>query len=237
MTVATGKLQHFSDPQTDSTVFIIDDDPDVRSAINLLAKSVSLNSESYASARAFLDQFNPDQAGCLVLDVCMPGMTGLELQDELLANDVDMPIIIITAHGDVPMATRALRSGAFDFIQKPFSRHELLERINQAIELDIKNRERRAKRELLEARTADLSTRESEIMSMLVEGKSTKMIASQLNISSKTVDNHRAKVLDKMQVESVPELILLVVQNDECCSTPCGRGPVADGGTIKRRMR
>ncbi len=195
--------------RAEPTVFVIDDDADVRNSITLLVRSVGLNVKSYPTCRDFLDDYCADDFGCLVLDVRMPMMSGLELQAELACLEIEIPIIMISAHGEIPVAIQAMRAGALDFIQKPFSRQTLLDRIHQAVEIDRKNSVARRRRTELSALEQKLSDREREVMNLLVKGKTTKHIARDLNISPKTVDNHRSKVLEKMEVDSVPELILL----------------------------
>lgn len=187
-------------------VFIVDDDPDVRNGISMLVRSVGLAVEVFPSATAFFDHFNSDMYGCLVLDIRMPGMSGLELQKTLLASGVWLPIIFVTAHGDVPLATQALRAGAIDFIQKPFSPQTLLERIHESVILERDHHGKCVRSELLKIRVKRLTEREQEVMYLLAEGVSTKMIANRLAISPKTVENHRAKVLEKMNVDNPTQL-------------------------------
>lgn len=191
------------------TVFVVDDDFDVRKSIMLLVRSVGLNVKSFSTCREFLDNYDSDGSNCLVLDVRMPGMSGLELQAELAVRQIKMPIVMISAHGEITIAAEAMRAGALDFIPKPFCRQTLLDRIHQAIEIGRKNCAERARLAKLSALVERLSEREHEVMDLLLKGKTTKHIARDLNISPKTVDNHRAKVLEKMQVDSVAELILL----------------------------
>ena len=211
MNVCAQKLPQGQLSVDQATVFVVDDDSDVRHIVSLLVRSVNLQSELYSSARDFLDAYDPARPGCLVLDVRMPDMSGIELQDELAARHIEIPIIMVTAHGEIPMVTHAMRAGALDFIQKPFSRQTLLDRINQAVEVDARMRDKRSRQENLTALVERVSVREHEVMNLLVAGKTTKEIARKLNISSKTVDNHRAKVLAKMEVDNVPQLILLVL--------------------------
>src|ERR1700736_2061287 len=169
-----------------ATVFVVDDDEDVRRAVSLLIGSIGLAVDPYACAQDFLDHYDPQKPGCLVLDIRMPGMSGLELQKRLNAGVELPPIIFITAHGEIPLATQALRAGAVDFIQKPFSPQALLERIREAIDLDRKNRSKGARAGEIEEQLTHLTDREREITDFLVRGESTKQIALQLSISSKT---------------------------------------------------
>lgn len=196
------------------TVFIVDDDPDVRRAVSLLICSAGLAEASYPSAQEFLDHYDPQQPGCLVLDIRMPGMSGLELQKGLNSTALLPPIIFITAHGEIPLATQAIRAGAVDFLQKPFSPQALLERIREALELDREHRFKRAVACEVQDRITHLTDREREIMGFLARGESTKKIAQQLSISPKTVDNHRAKILEKMNVDNPTQLARLVAAID-----------------------
>lgn len=207
------------------TVFIVDDDDDVRRSISLLVRSIGLTDEPYASAQDFLECFDPQKAGCLVLDIRMPGMSGLELQKLSNSDFVLPPIIFVSAHGDIPLAIQALRAGAIDFFQKPFSPQALLERIREAIEIDQENRRQRALQEQVQQRTAQLTEREREIMGFLVRGDSTKQVAQRLSISPKTVDNHRARILEKMRVDNTTQLARLVAlipcrNHAACCWSP-----------------
>lgn len=196
-------------PRIRATVFIVDDDGDVRRSLALLARSVDLDAEPYGSAHEFLEAFDQNQQGCLLLDVRMPGRTGLQLQQELIDRGIRLPIIFITAHGEIPTATAAMRAGALDFILKPFSPQSLLDRIQEAIALDHKNRRAQQKRQEIGSSISKLTNREREVMQLLAEGDSTKVIASRLGISPKTVDNHRAKVLEKMGVDNMAQLARL----------------------------
>ncbi|HXG08429.1 MAG TPA: response regulator [Gemmataceae bacterium] len=201
------------------TVFLVDDDLAVRDALRLLMESVSLPVQAYATAQEFLDTYDPSLPGCLVLDVRLPGMSGLELQEELNARKIYLPVIIITGHGDVPMAVRAMKAGAFDFLEKPFNDQELLDRIHQAIRRDLRRREREAQRDLIAARVALLTPREREVLNMTVAGKTNQMIAEELHISRKTLDIHRSKIMEKMQAQGVADLIrlALLVEGADCC--------------------
>jgi two-component system, LuxR family, response regulator FixJ len=192
------------------TVFIVDDDPDVRRAVALLAKSVGLECEVHSSAQAFLTAYDPSKSGCLVLDIRMPGMSGLAMQKELELRGDGPPVIFITAHGEIPLATQAIRAGAVDFIQKPFSPQVLLERIREALDLDHRLRQRRVVASQIQKDLDTLTRREREIMRMLAVGETTKHIATLLSISSKTVDNHRARILEKMHVDNPTQLAQLL---------------------------
>jgi FixJ family two-component response regulator len=193
-----------------ATVFIVDDDDVVRRSVSLLVRSVGLVEESYVSARDFLDHFDPQKPGCLVLDIRMPGMSGLELQKAPECAGLLPPVIFVTAHGEIPLASQAIRAGAVDFIQKPFSPQALLDRIREAIALDGANRRKRALASEIRERMTKLTDREREIMTFLIRGESTKQIAQHLCISPKTVDNHRGKILEKMNVDNPTQLAHLI---------------------------
>ena len=190
------------------TVFIIDDDVAVRDSIQELVESVDLHAETHDSAQAFLDAFRPDRPGCLVLDVRMAGMGGLALQEKLAELGAGIPVIIITGHGDVPMAVRALQAGAVDFIQKPYRDQLLLDSINKALATDAAARRSSAGTDDLNRHLAALTQREREVLDKLLEGGTSKHIARDLAISPRTVEAHRKAVLQKMEVGSVKELIL-----------------------------
>ncbi|HKQ49746.1 MAG TPA: response regulator transcription factor [Phycisphaerae bacterium] len=189
------------------TVFLVDDDRGIRDSLRWLAESVGLHLVSYASAQEFLDAFQPDTPGCLLLDVRMPGMSGLDLQERLNAQCIDIPVIILTAHGDVPMAVRALKAGAFDFLEKPFSDQVLLDQINLALDHDRNNRAKKAENADLLQRLQALSPRERTVMIKVAGGMSNKSIAEELGLSQKTIEVHRAHVMAKVRANSVAELV------------------------------
>ncbi len=189
------------------TVFIVDDDQAVARSLRWLIESVQLKVETFASAQAFLDGYAAAKPGCLVLDVRMPGMSGIELQERLTAQRMRIPIIFITGHGDVQMAVRAVQAGAFDFIEKPFNDQDLLDRIQRAIAFDSEQRARDLQSARLFALFASLTTREREVMDLVVEGMSNKAVANTLGLSAKTVEVHRAKVMEKMTARSVSDLV------------------------------
>ncbi len=194
-----------------ATVYIVDDDQAVRDSLSWLIESININVKVFSSAQEFLDNYNADDPGCLVADVRMPGMSGLELQKLLNEKHYSIPMILITGHGDVPMAVRALKNGAVDFIEKPFNDQLLLERVNQCLEKDhherIEHQDLQSKMSLL----ATLSPREREVLDQVVIGKQNKVIASDLGISNKTVEAHRANVMEKMDVASLADLVALYV--------------------------
>ncbi len=194
-----------------ATVFIVDDDEAVRDSLSFLMQSVGLKTESFESADSFL-QANPvGRAGCLLLDIRMPGMSGLELQGLLGERDIQLPVIFISGHADVPMAVRALKAGAFDFVEKPFNDQLLLDCVQRAIESDRQQRESGAQLEEWGERMASLTPREREVMELVVEGAANKVISATLGVSLKTVEAHRARVMDKLQAESLSHLVRMSV--------------------------
>jgi len=200
--------------ESQATIFVVDDDEAVRDALSLLMKSAGLPVETYSSAQAFLDAYDPLRPGCLVLDIRMPGMSGTELQEQLREQQIHIPIIIITGHGDVPTAVDAVQKGAVDFIQKPFDDHVLLGRIRCAIAQDAQWRREQAKRAEVEALLAKLTPREREVMDLLVAGQSNKEIALELGLSRKTVDIHRAHVMMKLRIGSLAELLRIGLKKE-----------------------
>lgn len=193
------------------TVFLVDDNQAIRDALSLYLESQNLAVATFGSATDFLKNYQPESHGCLVLDIRMPGMDGLELQEYLIKNGIHIPIIFITGHGDVPMAVRAIKSGACDFIEKPFDNKELLNSIKSAITQDIKTRQQDRLQKQIQGRYAMLTGREKEVMTLVAEGHSNKIIATMLHISHRTVEIHRRRVMKKMQAGSVPELITMAV--------------------------
>lgn len=196
---------------TDPTVFIIDDDQEVRAAIRLLMDSVGLAAEAFASAQEYLERFDPARPGCLVLDVRMKGMSGLDLQQRLSDEPVFPPIIVITGHGDVPMAVRAVKTGAVDFIEKPFNDQVLLDAVHRALEQDAARRGQASRLADLRERLQRLTPREREIRDLVIAGKRNKVIAADLNISQSTVEAHRAKVMEKMEARSLSDLMRMML--------------------------
>ena len=198
-----------------ATVFIVDDDEAVRGSLKLLLRTLSLRAQAYASAQEFLASFDPRRSGCLVLDIRMPGMSGLELQEELNTRGAMLPIIFITGHGDVPMAVEAMQRGAMDFLQKPFRDQDLLDRINRALEKDRVGRELLGNRERIQARIAELTPREREVLTLVTQGQANKVIAADLQLSQRTVEIHRAHVMEKMGANSLAHLVRMVVDADQ----------------------
>jgi FixJ family two-component response regulator len=193
------------------TVFVVDDDQAMRNSLKWLIESVSMEVETFDSADAFIKSYYPGRSGCLLLDVRMPGMSGLELQEYLRDNQIAIPVIIITGHGDVPMAVRAMKSGAVDFIEKPFNDELLLESIRHALAIDVKQRDMQKQRAEIATRLARLTPREHEVMVMVTNGKANKEIATGLGVSSKTVEAHRARVMEKMQANSLADLVRMAI--------------------------
>jgi len=196
---------------TGLTVFVVDDDEQVRDAMKLLMNSVGLQVETFASGEEYLEQFDPARPGCLLLDVRMQGISGLDVQERLVLEQVQPPIIIITGHGDVPMAVRAVKAGAVDFIEKPFNEQVLLDSVHRAIELDGEHRGRALQLADISEHLQRLTPREREILDLVVAGKRNKEIARELGISQSTVEAHRAKVMEKMQAESLSDLMRMML--------------------------
>ncbi|MEO1201661.1 MAG: response regulator transcription factor [Pseudomonadota bacterium] len=194
-------------PDTAPTVFVVDDDPAIRFAMQALMDSVGLSHEIFGSGDDFLAAVDDERAGCLVLDIRMPGLGGLELQQELLNRGNTLPIIFITGHGDVPMAVEAMQKGAVDFIQKPFRDQDLLDRIGEALKADREQREARSANAVVAERVAKLTNREREVFDLVVTGKPNKVIAYELGVSQRTVEIHRARVMEKMQARSLADLV------------------------------
>ena len=196
--------------KTDATVFVVDDDQAVRESLNRLMESVGQKVATYASAQEFLDSYDPSRPGCVVLDIRMPGMSGLDLQEKLARDGMRIPVIMISGHGDVEKAVRAMKAGAVDFLRKPYKAKVLLERIGQALELDAKIRRQEAERAKAAALIAQLTPREREVMGLLATGAPSKQIAYRLGLSRKTVDVHRAHIMMKLQIDSVVDIARLV---------------------------
>jgi two-component system response regulator TtrR len=193
------------------TAYVVDDDEAIRTLWRWLMESQGIAVQTFATAGEFIDAYRQGP-GCLVLDLRLPGMSGLELQEYLKQRGIEIPVVFMSAHGDVPAAVSALKGGAVDFIQKPFSYREVLSVIAKAFERDGELRRRRALRSMLAERLAALTEREREVMGRVIEGKQNKLIAAELDISVKTVEVHRAKVMEKMGADSVAELVQLMLQ-------------------------
>lgn len=197
-------------PTPEQIIYLVDDDEALRDSLVWLLESQGFKVEAFASAEAFLRVWRPEFNGCLLLDVRMPGMSGLELHERLRAHYCTLPVIFITGHGDVPMAVSALKKGAFHFIEKPFNDHDLVDLVEKALAADRDRQRVAASRETIEARLATLTQREREVMELILEGKYNKVIADDLSISMRTVEAHRSRIFDKMDVRSAVELAQLL---------------------------
>ena len=198
------------------TVFIIDDDSPIRDSLRLLLESLNKKVKAFSSAQEFLEHYNSDIYGCLLLDIKMPGMNGLELQNKLNKLNSQLPIIFITGHGDVPMAVRAMREGAFDFIQKPYTAKEILSSIDNAFSYLSQNNEKNEEYREAKKRIANLTCRELQVLQLLTQGKSNKTIATELSLSQRTVEAHRAHIMDKLQIDSLAKLVRMgLIYNQE----------------------
>jgi FixJ family two-component response regulator len=200
------------------TVFVVDDDEPVRDSIGLLLDTVDIPHESYASAQEFLDAYDRKRTGALVLDIRMPGMSGLELQDHLIAAKAPIPIVFITGHGDIPMAVEAMKKGAVDFIRKPFRDQELLDRIHEALSMDEENRQSFADLEAIRERVDSLTPRELEVFERVAEGQANKVVAIDLSISERTVEIHRSQVMQKTQARSLADLVKMKIRLEQASS-------------------
>ena len=200
-----------SDLEMRPTVFVVDDDKAVRDSLKWLISSVNLNVETYSSAQEFKESCNPERPGCILMDVRMPGVSGLDLQKEMETRSICPPVIIITGHGDVQMAVRAMKDGAFDFIEKPFNDQTLLDCVQKAVTQSLnKIDEHERQKDILE-KLDTLTPREREVLSLIVSGETNKGIAHILEISDKTVEAHRAKVMEKLKATSFADLMKKVI--------------------------
>ncbi|HEY3699775.1 MAG TPA: response regulator transcription factor [Spongiibacteraceae bacterium] len=192
-------------------VYIVEDDDAVRESLQLVLESVGYKTRPFANANLFLDNYNVDMAGCLVLDIRMPGINGMELQRKLNERNSMLPIIFVTGHGDVPMAVEAMQQGAVDFVQKPYREQELLEKIERAFAMDKNNRESLQQRQAIATRLQTLTPRELDVLRLMVEGRANKVIAIDLDISQRTVEIHRARVMEKLEANSLAHLVRMVM--------------------------
>jgi len=193
--------------QTQPIVHIVDDDRAIRDSLRFLMKSVGFEAQTYDSAETFLNQADLDRSGCLIVDIRMQGMSGLELQQVLNEKSIHLPVIVITGHGDIPMAVQAMKAGAVDFLEKPFDNDLLVMRIRQCLKEATKKQDKESKTAKAKAQLAQLTPRELEVMNLLVAGKHNKVIADELNISVRTAEAHRAKVMKKLQADSLSDIV------------------------------
>ncbi len=197
---------------TEATVFIIDDDPAVRESVAALVGEMGMRTETFSSAEDFLSAYDPDRSGCLVTDVRMLGMSGVELQEKLAADGVILPVIIITAHADIPLTVRAMQTGAITLLEKPCRDQELWDAIRNAIAMDTDNRKAFINRKEIEERISQLTPEERQVMDMMIAGKANKVIARDLNMGLRTVEARRHQVYRKTKTESVAELVQMAVR-------------------------
>lgn len=200
--------------QTASTVYIVDDDEAVRDSLRWLLEANSYRVRAYASAEAFLADYNDDQVGVLIVDVRMPGMSGLQLQEELIARRSPMPVVFITGHGDVPMAVTTMKKGAVDFLEKPFDEADLREIVSRMFELAKANYEKQQTQREHDAMLSRLTAREQQVLERIVAGRLNKQIADDLGISIKTVEAHRANIMEKLQVTTVADLMKVALASE-----------------------
>lgn len=196
------------------TVFVVDDDESVRGSLRFLLRSAGLESRAFGAAPEFLAEYDPAQPGCLVLDVRMPLMSGLELQQELNLRGAIIPVIFITGHGDIPMAVEAMQHGAHDFLQKPFRDEDLIERVRRALTKDAKARASLEEHNAIRAHLQTLTPREREVLALMARGKPNKIMAHELGVSQRTVEIHRARVMEKSGASSLAELVRMVMDVD-----------------------
>ncbi len=204
------------------TVFVVDDDEAVRNSLRFLLKSVGLPTQTLSSATEFLAAYQPVQPGCLVLDVRMPAMSGLELQQQLNLRGATLPVIFITGHGDIPMAVEAMQHGAFDFLQKPFRDQDLIDRIQKALAKDAKTRAALKEHERIRHRIESLTPREREVLALMTQGKPNKVMAVDLGVSQRTVEIHRARVMEKTGVSSLAQLVRMAMDLAPACNRERG---------------
>ncbi len=194
-----------------TTIFIVDDDEAIRDSLAVLLKTVDLNATTFSSGDEFLEAYDPGWEGCILLDIRMPGTSGMEVQKRLAESGCSIPIIFITGHGDIPMAVEAMHVGAFDFIQKPFRDQDLLDRIDQALTTSNEQGQQAARKKTVQNQLQTLTPREQEVMQLVVHGSANKVIAMDLGVSQRTVEIHRARVMEKMQARSLAELVRMAL--------------------------
>jgi len=192
---------------TTSTVFLVEDDEDFRNMVVHYVEAAGANIQQYASAEEFLAGYDADQPGCLLLDIYLPGMSGLDLQRELIKRNVQIPIIMMTSQGDVTTAVQAMKAGAIDYIEKPLDKDQLLERLHECLVLDASRRDKATRQAKYSQYMTQLTSREYEVMELMVSGKMNKVIASELAISPRTVEDHRAKIMEKLKAKSLADVV------------------------------
>jgi len=200
--------------ESNAIVYLVDDEFAIRDSLTLLIETSGFNIQSFESAQEFLDSYNHERPSCLLLDVRMPAMSGLELQEELNKRDIDIPIIFISGHAEVSDSAKAFRAGAIDFLEKPFEYSVLLERIEEGIDKDIYARKQRSMKQEIQKRLAQLSTREMDVLRLIISSHSNKESAKILNVSNRTIDAHRARIMEKLQADSLTELMKIAMQCD-----------------------
>jgi len=193
------------------TIIVVDDDPAMRDSLCWLIETIGYPVKTYASAQEFLNNYNPSLPGCMILDVRLPGMSGLQLQQKMKTEKIHLPVIIISGHGDIPMAVKAMQQGALVFLEKPFRDQELLDNIQDALEIDAVHRKQDTMTASIQEIFNTLTPREKEVMELMVKGDPNKEIAKTFGISVKTVEVHRARVMEKMRAESLPDLVHMVI--------------------------
>ncbi|HEV8072008.1 MAG TPA: response regulator [Planctomycetaceae bacterium] len=201
-------------PLAQQTVFIVDDEPAIRRSLQLLIEMLGTPVRAFPSAASFLAAYKPGDSGCLILDLRMPEMTGLDLQQELIRRGFDIPLIVLTGYGDIPSAIRALKSGAVDFLEKPVDDEVLLDHVRRALTLDAQHRRQRSEHDSVRVRVEQLTPREREVLRLVVDGLPSKEIAQRLHVSCKTVEAHRARIMKKMETDGVADLVRIVVSAD-----------------------
>jgi len=194
-----------------TTIFVVDDDEAIRDSLAVLLKTVDLNATTFSSGDEFIEAYDPGWEGCILLDIRMPGTSGMEVQKRLAESGCSIPIIFITGHGDIPMAVEAMHGGAFDFIQKPFRDQDLLDRIDQALTTSNEQEQQAARKKTVQNQLQTLTPREQEVMQLVVHGSANKVIAMDLGVSQRTVEIHRARVMEKMQARSLAELVRMAL--------------------------
>ena len=207
-------------PPPAQTVFIVDDEPSVRESLTWLLNSIQLPVQCFDSALSFLAHHKRGSGGCLILDVRMPGMSGMELIEVLQAEQIFLPVIFLSAHGDIPMATEAMRKGAVDFLSKPYNNEQFLRRVRQALALETQQSEARERSRQLALRFSNLTRRELQLLDLIVQGASNKDVARTLDISIKTVEAHRARLVKKLEVKSLAEMVQLALERNGLVPAP-----------------